>query len=447
MKTAPDRPEAGDAALRFGQCLKDDGQQKIADATKKLATPNLKPEEIAAATAMMNDGVKDLHDAVQYLGAQAEQLKQKLIAEPAPARERACCTRPLGPAGRLADIEVKAARDKIQQDLWQKRKDEIAKKTPPGQPPPYVAPPAVPLTAVPLQPSETQARTEYLNLIAAFPDLAVNADARFELAELQSDRGEHDAAVKQLQEALDKEPSPELTDKIKVRLAAAYLAKGDAKKALDHLTPIANNPKSAMCAQATYRAGECQLALGKPDEAAKLLAAFRDKGEFQNLPSLTDRALLRLGYALAQAKQWEPSRQAYEQVYNRFGNGPWAADARYGAGWAQQSQGRYDDAVNLYTQVAAATATDLGARAQLNIGQCRLAQKRYPEATTALLVVPFTYDYPNLSALALLEAARGFSENNQADQAARLLERVIRDHPDTEQAEAAKKRLAELKKG
>ncbi len=45
VKQAPDRPEAGDAALRFGQCLKDDGQQKIADAAKKLATPNLKPEE------------------------------------------------------------------------------------------------------------------------------------------------------------------------------------------------------------------------------------------------------------------------------------------------------------------------------------------------------------------------------------------------------------------
>ena len=97
--------------------------------------------------------------------------------------------------------------------------------------------------------------------------------------------------------------------------------------------------------------------------------------------------------------------------------------------------------------LASLSATELGAKAQLNIGQCRLAQKRYAEACTALLVVPFTYDYPNLSALALLEAARGFAENNQTDQAVKLLERVVRDHPDTEQGEAAKKRLAELKKG
>jgi TolA-binding protein len=122
-------------------------------------------------------------------------------------------------------------------------------------------------------------------------------------------------------------------------------------------------------------------------------------------------------------------------------------EGRYGIGWAHQNAGRYDDAVNAYNQVVSATATELGARAQLNIGLCRLAQKRYADATTAFLVVPYTYDYPHLSALALLEAARAFAENNQKDQAVKLLERLIKDHPDTEPAEAAKKRLEELKKG
>ena len=75
-----------------------------------------------------------------------------------------------------------------------------------------------------------------------------------------------------------------------------------------------------------------------------------------------------------------------------------------------------------------------------------MAQKRYPEAATALLVVPFTYDYPHLSALALMEAARAHSENKQKDLAIKLLERVVKDHPDTDHAEAAKKRLEALKK-
>ncbi len=82
----------------------------------------------------------------------------------------------------------------------------------------------------------------------------------------------------------------------------------------------------------------------------------------------------------------------------------------------------------------------------MNIGLCRLAQKRYPEATSALLVVPFTYDYPHLSALSLVEAARAFAANKQPEQAIKLLERVVREHPDTESAEVARKRLEELKK-
>jgi tetratricopeptide (TPR) repeat protein len=200
-----------------------------------------------------------------------------------------------------------------------------------------------------------------------------------------------------------------------------------------------------MAPQALYRAGEAYLLLKDPAEAVKSLATFRDQGPLQNLPGLTDRALLRLGYALGQLNQWDPSRQAYEQVVKRFANGPWADDARYGIAWAYQNMGQYDNAVNGYNQLAGTAATELAARAQLNIGLCRLQQKRYAEASSALLVVPFTYDYPQLSALSLVEAARALAENKQRDQAIKLLERVVREHPNTEYAEVSRKRLQELK--
>ena len=210
---------------------------------------------------------------------------------------------------------------------------------------------------------------------------------------------------------------------------------------------MAGNPKSPLFAQASYRAGEALIHSGDYDAAAKRLAIFRDQGQYQNIASVSDRALLRLGHALGLLKQWDASRQAFETMIGRFGGSTWVPEARYGIGWALQNQGRFDEAVQAFTQVTNLTATELGAQAQLNIGLCRLAQKKYPEASTALLVVPFTYDYPHLSALALIEAARAHSENKQKDQAIRLLERVIRDHPDTEHADAAKKRIEELKKG
>ena len=218
------------------------------------------------------------------------------------------------------------------------------------------------------------------------------------MAELYSERGEHEAAIKLLKQALDKEPPQELTDKIRVRLGACLLAKGDTKLALGQFNAVAQNPKSAMFAQATYQAGECQMQAGDFAEAAKRFQVFRDQGPYQNLPGLTDRALLRLGHALEKQKQWEASRQAHEQVVNRFPQSPWVFEARYGVAWAHQNQNQFDQAIAQYTQVASGVATELGAQAQLNVGVCKLAQKKYAEASNALLVVPFTYDYPQLSA-------------------------------------------------
>ena len=443
VRQSAGRPESAQAALRAGQCLKEEGQQKIAEAKKRLAQANLKADDRANAQKKLEEGIKDVRDAVGYFVQQAEQLRQKEPTSEARARmlyEAAWGSRV------LAEEEIEAVRWKIQRDLWQKKYDEVAKKTPPGRERPFVALPEVPLKLVPLQPAETQARKHYQTLIEAFPDLGINADALFELAELLGERGEHDAAIKLLRDAIDKEPPAELTDKIRLRLGDCLLRKGDAKAALAQFAPMAANVKSAQCAQAKYRAGECHLRLDAPAEAVKHLAVFRDQGVFQNIPGLTDRALLRLGYALGLLKQWNPSRQAYEQVVNRFRSSPWVHEARYGIGWAHQNLGQYDNAVNAYNQVITNTATELAARAQMNIGLCRLAQKRYAEASTALLVVPFTYDYPQLNALALVEAARAFSENKQNEQAIKLLKRVLRDHPDTESAKVARQRLEELKK-
>jgi tetratricopeptide (TPR) repeat protein len=443
VRVGYERPEAGEAALRFGQCLKEEAEAKLAEGRKKLAQPNLNPQDQAAARKQVEEGARDVTEAAKYLIAQADGLGQKQPAAEARARmlyEAAWAAREVG------EVEIEQAREKIRQELWQKRRDEVAKQTPPGAPAPFLPPPEVPLALIPVQPSESQARAHYQALIAAFPDVAVNADARFELAEMLGQRGEHDAAVKLLREAIDKEPRPELTDKVRVRLGDALLLKGDAKAALAHFNTVAANAMSPAAPQALYRAGEAYLALKDPAEAVKRLAAFRDQGPLQNLPGLTDRALLRLGFALGLLEQWEPSRQAYEQVVNRFGNGPWTNDARYGMGWAYQKMGQFDNAVHWYGQVTANVVTEPAARAQLNVGLCRLAQKRYPEASSALLVVPFTYDYPELAALALVEAARALAEDKQTAHAVKLLERVVRDYAPTQAAAAAKKRLAELKK-
>src|SRR5207244_3597164 len=140
IKGSPNRPEAAEAALRWGQSLKDDGLHKMDEAAWGNRT--------------------------------------------------------------LGDAEAAAVRAKLQQERWQKLKEQVAKKTPPGQTPPVVPLPEVPLADVPLQPAEQKARADYRALIDSFADLALAGDARFELAELHADRNDHDTAIKMLREAL-----------------------------------------------------------------------------------------------------------------------------------------------------------------------------------------------------------------------------------------------------
>ena len=209
---------------------------------------------------------------------------------------------------------------------------------------------------------------------------------------------------------------------------------------------MANNPKSTLIPQAQYRLGECHLELGENEKAIARLAVFRDKPEFQNVPGVTDRALLRLGYALGLAKQWDPSRQALETLVGRFGGSPWVNEARFGIGWAYQNAGQFEQAVAAYNQVIAATTNELAAKAYLQIGLCRMAQKKYGDAVSSFLVVPFTFDFPDLSAAAMTEAAQVLIEDKKPEQADRLLRRVIKDYPQSEWVKVAQKRLDELMK-
>jgi TolA-binding protein len=413
IKQFPDLPESAEAAWRRAQCLKLEGSQKVEAARKRLATPNLKPPEIAAANKEINDNLKIIGDATQSLIEKAEQLKQKQPSWEVRARILYDAAWGYRTVAEIADAQSKA-RPRSQAE--------------PGN-------------------EGAKTRETYQALIEAFPDLALTNEARFELAELHAQQADNDSAVKLLTDALEKEPAAELADKIRIRLGTCYAAKKDAKSALAQFDSVANNPKSSLIAQAHYQAGEALLELGDFAKAASRFVVFRDQPPFQNLPGLTDRALLRLGHSYEKMKQWDQSRQAHETLIARFGNSPWVHEARYGIGWAWQNQKQYDQAINIYSQVTSGTATEIAAKAQLNIGLCRLEQKRYLEAANAFLVVSSTYDYPEVNAVALTEAARAYAELKQHDQAARLLKRVIKDHPQSKWADVAKQRLAALQKG
>ncbi len=427
VKMGIQRVEATEAALRIGQCLKDEGFLRL-ETANKLRPAAKKPEEIANVQKINDEGFKFVRDAVTYLEGQADQVKANPALQEARGRmlyEAAWGTRI------LAEPEVAAARASIQQEM-QKKLNQPSAKFPL---------PEVSIEKIPLQPSEKKARDLYKVLIDQVGDLAIASEARFELAEMLAQRNEHDPALQLLNDVLDKEPSPEMTEKIRLRLGGIHAAKGNIKGAMQQFDAVASNPKSQLAGWAHYRAGEVLIGNQQYAEAAKRLIVFRDHPSWNNVPGLTDRGLLRLGYAFAMTKSWDDSRVSYERIANQFQSSVWGDEARYGMGWALQQQKNLDGAANAYSQVVGRTATELAAKAQLQIGLCRMEQKRYLDAANAFLVIPSTYDYTELRAAALLEAGKAYLELNQRDQANRQFERIVREFPNTPWADAAKEKL------
>lgn len=445
----PGKPEATNALWRSVQCRREELAKQIGEAKQKFNQPASKAEELAAAGRTIEEAAKAAAAAGQPLNALADQfIAQKQAGSEGHVRvlyELAWCDRT------AADAEIELARQKSRRDALERIIAKLPKNS--AQPAANLLAPEVDPAAVPMQPAEVRAKDRYQKLIAAGPDQPLAVRARFELAELIADRGDFDGALDLLNGALLSSTDAELSQRCRLRMAACFLGKGDGKTALAAVKPIVdagikpNQPTqwTPLLGEARFIHAESAIQTGDWNKAIELLTVFRDQDALRNMPGVSDRAMLRLGQAYAKSKQWIPSYQAFEGVVQRYPQSIWMEEARFGMGISLQSQGRFDEAVNAYTEVTRRTAAEVAARAQVQIGLSRMEQKKYAEATTALLAVPYTYDYPEWSAAACYEAARAFKEMQKPKEAADLWKKVIDDYPGSKSAPLARAKLAEIK--
>ena len=450
LKVALAKPIGMEASLRSSQCRLAEARGVIETSIQARNQAGNDKAKIDAANVRIQRGRAMLVEAADQLVRRGEVFRAAFPTADARARmfyDAAWAWR------WLADEEVQLARVELRKQAHAKLVAEAIKKLPPNSPPPNVPMPEIERSKVPVQSHEQRAYDAYKRAIDEFAESASSVDAGFELAELHADRANHDEAIKLLKAALDKEPSDkpvtlDTSERIRLRLGASLFAKKEFAAAASQFDAVAGNPKSPYLGQAMYRSGESHFAQGDFAKATEKLAVFRDKQEFHNRDGISDRAMLCLGRSLAGAKQWDPSRQAFEVLLQRFGpNNPFAAEARYGIAWAMQNQGKFDEAIASYQQVIAATVAEVAARSQIQIGLCKLAQKKNGEAVAAFLAVPAAYNYPELGFAATLEAARAYVADGKPAEADKLLQKVLSDSPkDSEWAKAAQERLKELKK-
>lgn len=440
-KNFANHPEAAEVPLRLAQCRREQAVARIEAAEKTLAS-NPNPEQAAAARASIADARSSLNATADLFIAAADKLKDKPEKLEQRARmlyEAAWCYRG------LADAEIDVAMDKARAAALKALQEKVAKSTPPDQNPPPVKAPDLPLSVIPIQPAELKARQQYQALIATASESALATDARFELAEMCAARGEIDPAIPVLAAALQAEVPQDLADRIRVRLGACHLAKGDGKAAAAVFATVLKAPKSPVMAAARYGAGEAALLLKDYNQAVQLLLPFQDGDLYRHLPGTSDRALVRLGHAYIALNQWEPARRAFENVVSRFPRSPFAGEARYYMGLALQNLKQFDPAINAYTELINRSGSEYAARAQIGIGLCRMEQKRPQDAANAFMIAYYTYDYPDCNATALLQAAQAYAELKLPREATRNLQRLIQEFPNTPQAEQAKKLAPTIK--
>jgi tetratricopeptide (TPR) repeat protein len=432
-RNAGGKPEGANAQWRVSQCRREEAAAQLATARAAAAKAGAKPEELAAAARLLETHSDAIRDAADSFQVEAEKLSTVAGATEAHLRmlyEAAWCHR------LLVDAETDAARLKAQRDAMDAAR--------PGAAAPPIPHPA-PGTAAAFTPSEQRAIDCYRKIIAAAPDSTMAAQARCELAEMHSAREEADQAIDLLTAALEKAPATEVPERLRLGLAAAHLTRKNPEQALACVQPILANPASPSGPEARAVAGEALMQQQDWPKAILQLTPFRDDEKLRNIAGVSDRALLRLGHALGQAGQWDPSRQALEVLVQRYPQSPWLDEARYGIGWAWQNQKNYDNAVAAFTEVTKRTAAEVAAKAQLQIGLCRIEQKRFDDAVGALQAVAFTYAYPDLTAAARCETGRAQIELKKPEEATRQWQQVMNDHPKSPWAEVARKNLAEIK--
>ncbi len=422
-KLWPKLPEALEATLRAGQCSRDEANQFFEQAQKLAGSSKKDDQEHARAAIFL--GERKITEANDFL------IKSATASEDGNPDLRA----------RMMYEAAWGARQLLERELRQVQSQaSLEAKKALGPIGAKFGPPEVPLDRLPELPSEKRVAEIYGKLIDAFGDTLIAVDARYELAELLAQRRNWDAVQPLLADILDKEPGPDMTEKVRLRLGNLHAQKGNFKGAAAQFEAILRNPKSPHLAWAQYGLGEVHMSKKEYAEALKRFTLFREQDVYKTVPNLSDRAVLRGGQALLEMGRLEESKGMFDRVLTKYPGSPWVDEARYGQAWILQQQKNYDPAIALYQQVTARTPTEIAAKAQYQIGKCRQEQKKAPEAVAAY-VLTTQYNVPDLAATALWDASQIHAQLGQREPMEMLLRKLLADYPDSARAKEAKQRL------
>jgi TolA-binding protein len=296
-----------------------------------------------------------------------------------------------------------------------------------------------------------QADEVFARLLKQFPRSPNAANARFNLGESAFQARHYDDAIALLTPltAPDVEAPPDLIQSALFRLGRAQTERKDwaaAARTFDRL--LTEYPQTRYRREARFWRAEVALEsddLKTAEAGFSALAAERPEPSDPAGFGLTVRR--HLIQCLVGRSKWDQAIAAAQKYRADAPQDPQLAEVDYYRGRALQGLARFDEARAAYQAVIEARrGGDLVARAQLMRGETYFHQKNYRDALSEFLKVEILYDAPAWQAAAMLEAGKVYERLAQPADAAETYERLRAKFPKEPSALEAKPLLDAVRK-
>jgi len=282
----------------------------------------------------------------------------------------------------------------------------------------------------------------FARLSTGFPKNELAPEAFFHVGEEAYERKDYTPAYDAYYESFSKEGvSPVLAEKAihKLGWTAFHLSRFD--KAEEWFKyQVKNHPDGKLAQDALFMEGEALYKQKKYKEAIDAYARVKTP---QN-PEFTTLALVHAGQAASQMEDWKTALQYLDAAVEKDPQSPQVPEINYERGFAKHKLGAIDEAVALYEKVTEATDLEVAARARFMVGEINFDKKNHAEAVKHFFKVAYGYAYPQWQSRAQFEAGRCFEVLGKLDSAKKSYEEIVKNFPQSADAELAKKQLAKL---
>jgi cellulose synthase operon protein C len=313
------------------------------------------------------------------------------------------------------------------------------------------------------------ATAKFTDLASKYPQSTHAAESNYMIAQQLYETKQFQPAIQTYEKILNQTQDPELLEKAIYKLGWTHFQQQQYDKAAKHFATQTNRfPTGRLAVDGLFMQGECSFKKDQWEAAyadfQKARAALEENSKNSSAsPQVRTLIYLHAGQCLRELKRWNESEQWLIHVIQNYSDSPYLPTALYELGFCKQNQGKTNDAITHYSEVASNYRNEVAARARFMLGEVYFSQKDFAKAIPEFQRVMYGYggekapeDIKNWQAKSAFEAARcsevlvnnlsGADKKKVVGTAIEFYEFVVEKHAKHELAAQAQNRLGELQK-